>query len=474
MCQYFVRFVAAAVLLAPQPVPEEPRAAVLTPAAMDAYLREALDATGLPGIAAVVTSGDRVVHATGFGRDSSGRPVTEHTPMRVASVSKSFTSAAVLSLVDDGRVGLDEPVSTYLPDFRLADRRAAQVTVRQLLNQTSGLSDRTVDIGATQRAETLAAYVTALRSGRLAADPGTRFEYCNVNHDVAARLVEAVDGGEFGEVMHERIFGPLGMSRSAVGNRVVRPADGFISLFGAWTPRAELPAFLSGAGGVVTTAADMGPWLISQTGHGVPVVTPRSLEIMHTPPAVSDYAMGWGKETVGHRTLLVHSGNLFTYTAVEAIDPASGRGFAVMTNSASLRDDTYDVLLGLVALSEGRAPVVPGGVRQMAELGLGLAALAALVLGVLGIVRSRRWALRRTGNPWWRTALRLVPVLLPAAVLATHPQWISYLSNGRTVTWPQLTYFSAPLTITLGVAALAGLTTAVARLLRVRSVGSGG
>jgi hypothetical protein len=65
-------------------------------------------------------------------------------------------------------------------------------------------------------------------------------------------------------------------------------------------------------------------------------------------------------------------------------------------------------------------------------------------------------------------------VLLPAAVLATCPQWVSYLMNGRTVTWPQLTYFPAPLTITIGVAALAGIATAVLRLLRLRTVRSRG
>jgi CubicO group peptidase (beta-lactamase class C family) len=360
---------AAAVFFLPQPVQAEPPQGDPTPAAIDTYLREALGSTGLPGISAVVTHGDRVVHATGLGRDSSGRPVTGHTPMRVASVSKSFTAAAVLTLVDDGRVRLDESVSTYLPEFRMADPRAGEVTVRQLLNQTSGLSDTTVDIGATQRAATLADYVAALRPGTLAAEPGTHWEYCNVNYEVAARLVEVVVGVGFGEFMRQRVFGPLRMGNSAVGDRIVRPADRFISIYGAWVPRAELPAFRGGAGGVVTTAADMGQWLISQTGHGTRVLTPRSLEIMHAPSAVSDYGMGWGAQTVNGRTLLVHSGNQFTYTAVEAIDPATGFGFAVMTNSASLRDDTYDVLLGLVALSDGQTPAVPGGELQITELG---------------------------------------------------------------------------------------------------------
>jgi CubicO group peptidase (beta-lactamase class C family) len=461
---------AVAVLVLPPPAWAAPPVGEPGPAAVDAYLREARESTGVPGLSAVMTHGDRVVYATGLGHDSSGRPITADTPMRVASVSKSFTAAAVLSLVDDGRIALDEPVAGYLPEFRMADPRAARITVRQLLNQTSGLSDTTVDIGATQRADTLAGYVAALRPGGLAATPGTHWEYCNVNYDLAARLVEVVDARGFGDAMRERVFGPLAMDDSAVGDRVVRPADGHISIYGAWVHRAEPPGMRDGgAGGVVTTAADLGRWLIAQTGHAPDVLTPKSLAVMHAPSAVSDYGMGWGEETVDGRTLLVHSGNLFTYTAVEAIDPNTGYGYAVLFNSASLQDDTYDVLLGLVALSEGRTPAAPGGGRQAIESTLGLAALAAAGLGTLGVLRSRRWARRRAGR-----ALRLIPVLLPVAALLTYPRWVSLLMNGRTVTWSQLTYFAAPLTITLGVAALAGAATTVSRLARLRSVGSAG
>ncbi|MFC7546969.1 serine hydrolase domain-containing protein [Plantactinospora sp. GCM10030261] len=458
------------VIACPGPARAGEPAATPTVSAIDDYLREALDSTGLPGMSVVVTHDDRIVHATGLGHDASGRSVTADTPMRVASVSKSFTAATVMTLVDEGRVDLDQPVATYLPEFRMADPRAGRITVRQLLNQTSGLSDRTVDIGATQRATSLTGYLAALRPGGLAGEPGVRWEYCNVNYDVAARLVEVVDGRPFADAVQDRVFEPLGMGTSAVGDRVVRPSDGFVSLYGAWVSRAELPGFRGGSGGLVTTASDMGRWLISQTGHGPRVVTPGSLAALHTPASETGYAMGWGEEPVEGRTLLVHSGNLFTYTAVQAVDPATGFGFAVLTNSASLHDDTYDVLLGLVSLTDGNQPAVPGGGRQTMELVLALVALTAVGLGILGVLRSGRWARRRARRAWWRTMLRMVGTLVPVALLAAYPQWASILMNGRSVTWAQMTYFPAPLTITLAVAAVAGLATAAARLVRLRSV----
>ncbi|GAB3451801.1 serine hydrolase domain-containing protein [Actinophytocola sediminis] len=443
---------------------------------LDAYLEQALESTGLPGMSVVVTHGDEVVHAAGYGRDANDDPVTENTPMRVASVSKSFTAMAVMLLVEDGAIALDEPVADQLPEFRLADERADRITVRHLLNQTSGLSDTTVDIRAAESTETLVDYVSTLDTGELAADPGERYEYCNVNYDVAARLVEVVSGRGFDDFLAERVFEPLGMTDSAVSDRVVTPRDGLNSLYGVWVSRPELPGHLNGggAGGVITTAADLGPWLISQTGHGRQLVSPAGLATMHTPSPVRDYGMGWGEETVGDTRLLTHSGNLFTYSAVQAITPDTGYGFAVLTNSAALYDDTYEVLRGLVALSDGLTPEVPGGGRQLVELVLGLIALAAVGLAVLGVLRARRWARGRAGSAGWRIGLRLVPALLPVVVLAVYPDLVSLLMRGRTVTWEQLTYSAAPLTITVVVAAAAGLTSVVTRLVCLRSVVSSG
>ncbi|MFG3440316.1 serine hydrolase domain-containing protein [Nonomuraea sp. NPDC047897] len=452
----------------PATPPPTPPGAGLTPAAVDAYLTRALDETGLPGLSAVVTRGDRVVHAAGYGHDSDGEPVTADTPMRVASVSKSFTAMAVMTLVDKGAVALDDPVAEHLPELRLADPRATRITVRHLLNQTSGLSDTTTDGDALKDAASLREYVGRLGTATLRADPGTRWEYCNANYNLAARLVEVVGGRSFGDYLRERVFGPLGMRSSAVSDREVRPADGYNSVFGLWRSRPELPAFLNGggSGGVVTTAADMGRWLITQMGNGRRLVRPESLAAMHAPSEVHEYGMGWGVDDETGR--LAHSGNLFTYTAVQIIVPATGYGFAVMTNSAALHDDTFDIATGLAELSEGGTPEPPGGDRQLFELVLGALTAAAAGLGVLGVLRSRRWASRRAGRPRWRAWARLVPVLLPVAVLAAYPGLISFLMNGRTVTWEQLTYFAVPLTITVTVAAAAGALTAGFRLARLR------
>ncbi|MQM26258.1 serine hydrolase domain-containing protein [Glycomyces albidus] len=457
--------VAAAIAAPAAPARAETAAA---PDAFDAYLTELVDVSGVPGLSAVVTRGAETVFAAGYGTDSNGDPVTEHTPMRVASVSKSFTAMAVMILVEEGAIELDGTVAEQLPGFAMADARADEVTVRQLLDQTSGFADSSIDVVELESAASLEDYVSRLGDDSLAADPGTDWTYCNVNFNVAARLVEVASGQSFASFMDERVFTPLGMGESATRDEDVEPALGYNSLFGLWIPREEAPGFIddAGSGGIITSAADMGRWLISQNGEGTQLVSAEGLATMHTPSAVQDYGMGWGVESDG---TLNHSGNLMTYNAVQWIDPESGYGIAVMTTGAGLADVTWTAMEGLSAIANGEAPAEPGRDRQVFELVLGAVSLAAIALGVLGVARSRRWAEKRAGRRAWRIGLRLVPVLVPAAVFAAYPAGVSFISGGRTVPWPQVFYFALPLTVTLMVAGLAGIAVAAARLVRLRS-----
>jgi CubicO group peptidase (beta-lactamase class C family) len=446
-------------------------AAEVTPEAIDAYMTELHETSGAPGISVVVTRGDEVVHAAGYGHDSNGDKVTEDTPMRVASVSKSFTAMAVMILAEEGAIALDEPVVDQLPGFDMADERADEITVRQLLNQTSGFSDTTIDVVELEEATSLEDYVARLADDSLATDPGTDWEYCNPNFNVAARLIEVASGQPFEEFMQERVFAPLGMEHSATRDELVQPGLGYNNLFGLWMPRGvEVDGMLdnAGSGGIITSAADMGRWLIAQNGEGPQLVSEAGLAEMHAPSEVQDYGMGWGVEADG---TLVHSGNLMTYNAVEWIDPETGYGIAVLTNGAGMTDVTYTAMEALATMTKGASPDAPSGDRLI-QIALAALTAAAIALGVLGIVRSRRWAEKRRGRPAWRIGLRLLPVLLPAVLFLSYPSLVSLISNGRTVTWPSVFYFALPLTLTLMAAALAGAAVAIARLLRLRSVGS--
>ncbi|MDN3242038.1 serine hydrolase domain-containing protein [Glycomyces tritici] len=446
-------------------------AAELTPEAIDAYMTDLHETSGVPGLSVVVTRDDEIVLAAGYGHDSEGEEITEDSPFRVASVSKSFTAMAVMILAEEGAIALDEPVADQLPGFDMADERVDAITPRHLLNQTSGFSDTSIDVVELQDATSLEDYVARLGDDALATDPGTDWEYANPNFNVAARLVEVASGQTFEAFMAERVFAPLGMEHSATRDELIDPGLGYNNLFGLWMPRgAAVDGMLdnSGSGGIITSAADMGRWLITQNGQGPQLVSAEGLAEMHAPSAVQDYGMGWGVEPDG---TLVHSGNLMTYNAVEWIDPESGYGIAVLTNGAGMADVTYTAMEALAAMANGAEPAAPKG-DALAQIALAALTAAAIALGVIGVVRSRRWAEKRRGRPAWRIALRFIPVLLPAVLFLSYPALVSLISNGRTVTWPSVFYFALPLTLALLVAGLAGAATAAARLVRLRSVGS--
>nr|WP_262391540.1 serine hydrolase domain-containing protein [Nocardiopsis sp. CNR-923] len=216
----------------------------LTSAAIDALVHRHQEASGTPGIAVAVTQGTRVVHARGYGTTPSGQPVTARTPMALASVSKSFTAMAVLQLVESGDVDLDEPVVAYLPEFTMADPRAARITVRQLLDQTSGMSDTTFPAFTRDQPDTLREAVASMRTGRLAADPGTRHEYHNPNFQVAARLVEVVTGRPFAERLQDSVLDPLGMHDSTTLDTerdLPASAHGHLKLLGRPVARPNHP-----------------------------------------------------------------------------------------------------------------------------------------------------------------------------------------------------------------------------------------
>ena len=113
-------------------------------ATVDAYVTEQVKNLDIPGLALGIIRDGQIAHLKGFGvANSSGRAVIPQTPFYIGSVSKSFTALAVMQLVEAGKIDLDLPVQTYLPWFELADKGAsARITVRHLLNQTTGILDQ--------------------------------------------------------------------------------------------------------------------------------------------------------------------------------------------------------------------------------------------------------------------------------------------------------------------------------------------
>ncbi|MBF9130652.1 beta-lactamase family protein [Plantactinospora sp. S1510] len=448
---------------------QEPDAAAIE-RAVSAYAGRA----AYPGIAVTITKGSQVLYAGGYGHDSAGAAVTATTPMPAASVSKSFTALAVMQLVEAGKVTLESPVRDYLPDFRIADPRGAQITVRQLLDQTSGITDSTLPEKSLPQPDSLAGAATRARSATLAVEPGTRHFYTNTNYHLAARLVEVVAGEPFTDYLRRHVFEPIGMGATTTINQTPRdlPRDvrkGHVYAYGASIPAVEPKRFVNGSDGVISTASDMAKWLIVQSNaglaaNGTRLVSATSIASMHTS---SDprwtYGMGWDTDRKGR---VNHSGIWFTYTADTLLLP-DGYGIAVIGNSGiGLANEGISPLADeLATLVTGGEPSTGAPVRLIVDLTLAGLTLLSLLLGIRNLRRARIWADRFATRPPWRLALRLLPRLTPLALLVVLPDLLGRIvGGGRDITFIQLCYYSIALVSWTAVAAVLNASVLTARI----------
>jgi CubicO group peptidase (beta-lactamase class C family) len=220
------------------------------------YVQAEMEAVGIPGLALAIIQGDKVVYQKGFGiAGPSGQSVTPQTPFNIGSVSKTFTALAVMQLVEAGKLKLDAPVQRYLPWFRVADADAAsKITVQDLLNHTSGLSNAAGNDYPEKdnsSASALEERVRFLSNTPLNRPAGSGHEYSNANYDVLGLIVQVVSGQSYEMYIQQNIFEPLEMNNSFSLQDEARKfglATGYRMWFGLpfpyreLAPRAHLPS----------------------------------------------------------------------------------------------------------------------------------------------------------------------------------------------------------------------------------------
>jgi len=315
-------------------------------AAIDAYVTEQMNNLGIPGMALGIVQDGQIAHVQGFGvADLSGRAVTPQTPFYIGSVTKSFTALAVMQLVEAGKIDLDAPVQTYLPRFELADKEAsAKITVRNLLNQTTGISTKDgMRFWASQQA--LEETVRGLGDLPLSQPVGTAFQYSNINYSIAGLIVEKVSGQSYGEYVAQHIFEPLVM-RHSYASQAPALADGLSAghsdMFGCAirNGRGMPPPYLP-TGGLISSAEDMSQYLIAQLNDGrygeASVLSPQGIVELHTPAipvGEGYYAMGWFAGTVDGVALVNHNGDTGNFHTSIWLMPEQSLGFVLLANAS--------------------------------------------------------------------------------------------------------------------------------------------
>ena len=342
----------------------------------------------VPGAAAaILAGGERVEAATGVLSVRTGVQVTPDSVFQIGSITKVWTSTLVMQLVDEGKLDLDAPVRKYVPEFRIADRGAAeQITVRQLTCHASGFEgDIFTDTGRGDDA--IEKYVTTLHDVPQLFQPGERFSYNNAGYVVLGRIVEVLRGLPYGAALREHLARPLGLEhlatdayeailhRAAVGHIEPEPGTGpqpapVWALAPSNAPAGSLLAMSAGdllEFARVHLAGGKAP-------DGSQVLSDRSVRTMQEPQIdvpdlggvmADHWGIGWEIFNWGGTTVIGHDGGTIGQSAFLRVVPSRGVAIALLTNGgtpmALYREIFGQALAELVGVRMPAEPEPPAG-----------------------------------------------------------------------------------------------------------------
>ena len=320
----------------------------LAPDLADLYLSGDIE-KGSPGFSVIVSREGKELFCRGYGlaRVKAGVAAGPETPFRIGSVTKQFTSAAILKLQEDGKLNVSDRLSKFFPGFP----RGGEVTLHHLLSHTSGIHSYTSDPGflkGVTKPVKAADLVEQISKAPFDFDPGRHLNYSNSGYFLLGMIVEKASGQPYGEYLQEKFFKPLGMKNTGVHQRGSEPAGeayGYTRKESGYRRALDWDmSWAGGAGALYSTVRDLDRW--NEGLFALKVLNKKSLELAFTPvkPLGSGlalprkggklfYAYGWIIQS--HRGLreVAHSGGLHGFQSYLARYPEEKLTVAVLANA---------------------------------------------------------------------------------------------------------------------------------------------
>ncbi|HEY0136289.1 MAG TPA: serine hydrolase domain-containing protein, partial [Nannocystis sp.] len=306
----------------------------------------------------VVRRNGELLYSRNFGRAdiASDRPITDHTPFKIGSLTQQFTAVAVLQLREQGKLQLDDPVRKHLPWYP-----QATITIRHLLTHSSGIPNYTdsleaagVKTGTRYKPQDIAAI---FKDAALEFPPGSEFDPSNSGYFLLGMVIEQLAGVPLGEYMQKYVLGPAGMGDSRLGNqvRINGEADGLATGYIFSEDELLVPAVAydlsvyGGAAGMVSTPTDLSRWDDALRRPGA-LLSQASLDEMFS-PVIDTYGLGWIVLKERGQTMVGHPGGVEGFNG--AIARYLGDGITVIALANTEAIDCRDVLDAVAAIAHG-------------------------------------------------------------------------------------------------------------------------
>ncbi len=407
---------------------------------IDTYIEQQMDRLHIPGAALAIVEDDKIVHLRGFGQARpGGKAPSPRTSFVLGSTTKSFTALAIMQLVDAGKIKLDAPVQRYLPWFRVANLQAsAQITVRHLLNQTSGLPQSSglfpmIDFDNMPDAcERQARALTTLEMTR---EVGSAFEYSNMNYNLLGLIIQAASGESYEVYVQNHIFAPLGMRYSYTSQSIAKE-NGLAVGSRYWfafpfaksnlsIPRGSLPS-----GYLISSSEDMAHYLIAHLNEGrygkIQILSPAGIYELHRPAVQSNlngilmghYGMGWFIQEIDRTKIIWHNGLVPNFFSYIGLLPEQNKGVVLLINANHLMMHMAltEVGMGVATwLATGQPAPIRLGVVPWVLRGLLLIPLLQIISVAATLRLLHRWrqgSKRRPSREYMWVRHILLPVTL--------------------------------------------------------------
>ncbi len=307
--------------------------------ALDERISAALRSSGAPSVSVAVVQHGEITYAKAFGQANiaENRSADASTRYAIGSVSKQFTSAALLLLAEQRKISLDDKVAKYLPDLT----RAREVTIRELLSHTSGYEDYAPQdyiIPDWTHPITPAEILNQWAKKPLNFDPGTRWQYSNTNYVIAGQILEKAAGQPLVAFLREKIFQPLGMSTPGeITDHAPTDASAY-TRYALGPPRLvarEGPGWMFAAGELAMTPSDLALWDIAFLEKKI--LSARSYrdftsEVKLKNHKETHYALGLDLGELNGTPMISHTGEVSGFLTSNAVFPAKGVAVVVCSN----------------------------------------------------------------------------------------------------------------------------------------------
>lgn len=341
---------------------------------IDNYVETFLAEQKIPGAAIAIVHGNHIIYSNAWGvTGESEKNITLETPFTIGSISKSLTGLAIMKLMEDTTIQLDDSVQKYIPWFTLKDKQAAsQITIKHLLTQTSGISTYTGlsisdrefnDLGAIKK------NVENLSNVRLTATPGEKHQYSNANFLILGALIEEVTNQTYAEYMEHHVFLPLGMKHAAA-NHDAAYKKGYDAGYQSWfgIPRKSAVTYDNGGapyGYITASATDMVQYIkfLSQQENRN-FLSENSMNLYVSPHVQTGgnryYGLGVRITNPDSTDKMIwHSGSTPDSHAEVFFIPETGFGGVILTNKNHILEEEALIHLkqGIINILNGEEPV---------------------------------------------------------------------------------------------------------------------